>query len=442
MPAAALSRREIARATHAVVMGRRTASGLDEVSPDHYTHLSVRGQLAKQLYRALRDGRYRPYGAKRGFSYRPGKSPRQHAILTVLDAIVQRAVTSGLDDIWPKLPPSIIGGRPGTVPQVVVTEFFKLISERDGLLLRFDVMRAFASASRERALRILEDSTDRPELLTIFRSWAERQGNRFPGLIEGQPLGPLMLAVLLAPMMRELKQIGLTVLYLDDGLVVVDDEREMRAALDIIDTHLRELDLELHPDKTVICRLNSNRTTPSAWQFLGYQMRRSRPIPTRSKCNDLVSRLTKEAHKGANAKVIGRIIAGWAGYYSVPGAEDVLRDTDRRISAWVGHLGPLPRLERLIGTRASSRPRGLRARGSRSSWAKQESHWAGSGESLIDLQLVGQNQTEGYQIYSLRDYLTKPPGNAQGDVAVASTEGGDSALLGAVPLIEASGGQR
>jgi len=241
--------------------------------------------------------------------------------------------------------------------------------------------------------------------------------------------------------MTELEAIGDVLLYLDDGLVVVENEQELRAALNIIDSHLMGLGLELHREKTVICQLDSKTTASSTWQYLGFQMRRGRPIPTQSKCDDLVAKLAKKAHKGGDADDIAAVIAGWAGYFATTGAEEILRRLDRRISAWVGYLGPLPRLEKLIGTRASSGSRGPRAGGRKSTRAYRKGHFGGSGESLVDSELKIENQLEGYH-FSLREFLTKEPGDAHGNVAVAGAVGGDSVSYGTVPPIAVSGGKR
>ncbi len=412
MSSAALTRREIADAARDVVFGTRTAAGLDGVGPDLFGQSSARGQLAKHIYRQLRDGRHQFCGARRGQIPRPGKEPREHAIPTVRDAIVLRAVASAMAPVWGGMPVPLVGGRPGTVPILVVSDFFKRIGGRSGWLFRFDIQAAFASASFDTAMAMLSERTSRTDALKLVHQWRRRQGSRFPGLIEGQPVGPLMLAVMLAPTMLELEGMGDCLVYLDDGLVVVDDHRAAVEVRGLLEKRLGEHGLHLHPKKTTAHCLRGGDQAPSPWDFLGFQMRCGRPIPAASKCSKLVKNLVEMADNGANADRLASAIFGWAGYYATEGAEDVLRLLDRRILAHIGHLGPLPCLEDLSGTRATLGSKDLGAGGGTSTRARRVSRYNGYEDSGTGWKTKTNRQGRVY--HSLRGRPTKQPGGARG----------------------------
>jgi hypothetical protein len=278
------------------------------------------------------------------------------------DAIVMRAATVTLSDVWRRIPASIVGGRPGGAPGAVVDEVTKYMAAGGGYGLRFDIRSAYASAPCECAYQRLRLLSDRHDVIDLMEQWWRRQGDRFAGLVEGSPQGPLLLAVLLREAAAELETLGggvLVRLWLDDGVVLARDEETTGRARTIIERHLSALGMRLHSSPEKTCTFSWGwRAAESHWHFLGFRRSGTLPVPTDDAIEHLLV-LPAELYRAGEATHIESAIRSWAAYYvRCDTPEHVVRGLDDLLRLHVvpdfGLVAPIPSLVSLRNVKLSA----------------------------------------------------------------------------------------
>lgn len=379
---APLSHAAIRRAM-AWVCTHRSAAGIDGVAPAAYSDNKKRADECRLIHRLLSSGRYRFTRAKLGVQKRKGKPDRRHAIATVRDAVVLRAITFELRSVWEQLPRALVGHRPGTNYARIIREIARFIGDGPGSVLRFDLRGAFASTSFEHAIQLLAARTSRADLIELIASWRAAVGARFEGVVEGSPIGPLLLAVVLASrVVPNLEKLGGTLfVWGDDGVLMLRDRATVDAAYSRLVLDLADVGLACQPQKTGVHEVDPANPEPTPWAFIGFEFRRGQPIPCSSARTELVEtveRLVRDGTENALANAQRRILA-FAAYFAPGDAVDVFADLDEEISSRCGFsAAPLPSLVQIVrrhralrglpGSRAGSTRPGVPQCGSGSGW--------------------------------------------------------------------------
>ncbi len=322
------------------ILTHRSAAGVDGVFPKRFLDdRALRLKECRLIHRLLRDGRYRFLPPRRGLLPREGKAPRVHAISTLRDAIVLRSITVELREVWALLPREITGHRPGADYRADLARISRFIADGPGWVLRFDVEQAFGSASFERAIEILCTLSKRHDLIHLIVAWRKAVGTRFEGLVEGAPIAPLLLAVLLGvEVMPHLLAIdGVHCLFADDGLSMVRTRAAIEEAQRQLDHHLARIGLRCHPEKTGIYELDAKAEAPTPWQFIGFSFRLWQPIPCAAAREDLLAQLEPLANRN-QARAIARVVKGWGAYFGVSQPLDVFADLDTEMLARFGYV--------------------------------------------------------------------------------------------------------
>lgn len=360
-PFAPLSRKTVREAADWVAFHRKVG-GYDGVTPKHLRDGRRRGRYATLIYELLRGGRWAAEVARRGEQPRPGKEPRVHSILTMQDAIVMRAATVTLSDVWRHIPASIVGGRPGGDPGAVVDEVTRHMMVGGGYGLRFDIKSAYASAPCDVAYERLRHLSDRHDVIDLMEQWRRRQGDRFEGLVEGCPQGPLLLAVLLREAAAELETLGggvLVRLWLDDGVVLAREPAAIVEAQAILERELGKLAMKIHPSPEKTCTFAWDwRATTSDWHFLGFTRSGALPVPKPEAIEQVVG-MPEELYRAGKAAFIESSVTSWAAHYlreETP--EHVAKELDDRFRREVmpdyGLIAHIPSFASLQNSRSSA----------------------------------------------------------------------------------------
>jgi len=337
-----IGKRQLLRAARHV-LGQREVPGLDGVEPETLTGKAL-GTFITELHQMMRDGRWHPYRAKKGFLPRPGKSPREHAISTLRDAVVLRAATAALADVWTKLPSSIVGGRPKGNYQHLISAVTSFFMKGGGWVLRFDIKGAFGNAPFDMAIEKLRSLTHRQDVVDLLVSWRSKQGQHFEGLVEGAAFAPLLLAVLLSDAATAIGKLdGKLLVWLDDGVFLARNEETVIEAERLLRFHLKEAGgMELHPDKTGQHQFVPGTNQLSPFHFLGVRWRASQTEPLPEGVEDIFATLHEVA---ADEDRRGELAERWAGWVAAVARWDsrleVLAVIDDRFTKEIGNKHPL-----------------------------------------------------------------------------------------------------
>lgn len=321
------------RALHAalaLVLRKRVAVGNDGISPAQLrASPAARRWLVRTAHRHLRSGDYRFHPARIGSVHRHGRPDRHHMIPTMNDAVVLRAVADAVSPAWETLPPSIRGGRPGCSAHQVVEEITIGLA-RARAVLRFDIASAFESADHEAGVERLARRTKRADCVALLRRFrADQPRDKFPGLIEGSAVAPLLLAMILADTMVALESIGPAYLWLDDGLVLVPNLDEAERAREVVALEVGRVGMTLHSSKTVVRAIDPAELEPD-WNYLGFRWAMGLPEPPPEEVDALVKRVGRYLASGE----LGRadcLLRGWASYFAASPNTGIFAELDARI---------------------------------------------------------------------------------------------------------------
>jgi hypothetical protein len=150
------------------------------------------------------------------------------------------------------------------------------------------------------------------------------------GISRGCPLSPLLGAFFLHELDRAMERSGLFyVRYMDDILVLAPTRWKLRWAVTQVNGALTALDLEKHPDKTFIGRIEKG------FDFLGYHFDGTRLAVARATVERFVAHATRlyeqERRLPGGCAPFGEYVRQWVGW--AKGGLDFHADADVRLQA-------------------------------------------------------------------------------------------------------------
>jgi retron-type reverse transcriptase len=110
----------------------------------------------------------------------------------------------------------------------------------------------------------------------MLKAGSYGQGRLFPserGTPQGSVVSPLLSNILLTPFDQEMRSKGFQITrFADDWVIICKSEVEARAAIAAALRILKELGVELHPQKTRIVHVQHG------FEFLGYKIKRGKRL--------------------------------------------------------------------------------------------------------------------------------------------------------------------
>jgi RNA-directed DNA polymerase len=141
-----------------------------------------------------------------------------------------------------------------------------------------DLRDFFGSADHEKLLTLLAQRVADGRVLRLikamFKAGSYSKGRLFPserGTPQGSVVSPLLSNILLTPFDREMRLKGYQLTrFADDWVVTCKSAAEARSAVDVARRILKQLGVELHPQKTRIVHVQQG------FEFLGYKIKRGK----------------------------------------------------------------------------------------------------------------------------------------------------------------------
>lgn len=268
---AELSRISTLRQAWRNVAANGGAAGIDRVSVERFEEeLEANlGALAEEI----RDGAYRALPVLRVRPRFLGASDRALVVPTVRDRVVQRAVADLLTPrVEPLLSPACRAFRKGHSAKSAADDVGRWVEEGTPWVLRSDVQGFYDHIRPERLLEMLAPLVDPAGLRFLERLVRcrifdrEQVSEMVVGIAQGSPLSPVLGNLYLAEVDRRMGERWRRYLrYCDDLIVLAGSAEEAEEARHCLATELEPLGLELHPEKTRVCRAEDG------FVFLGYQ---------------------------------------------------------------------------------------------------------------------------------------------------------------------------
>src|SRR5208282_4859008 len=280
------------------VRANRGSGGVDGQNLEAYG-----AQLDQQLERLrqeLTEQTYQPQPVRQAPIPKAGGKPgevRMLGVPTIYDRVCQQALLNRLEPIFePMFDDANFGYRRGRSTKDAMRKVWKEIQSGREWIVDADLRDFFGSVDHEKLLTLVAQRVADGRVLRLIKAMLKAgsygQGQLFPserGTPQGNVVSPTLSNILLTPFDREMRRRGYQLTrYADDWVITCKSAAEARAAVEAAGRILKQLGVELHPQKTRIVHVKEG------FEFLGYKIKRGQ-----RKLHLPASKIRSQARQGA-----------------------------------------------------------------------------------------------------------------------------------------------
>jgi group II intron reverse transcriptase/maturase len=259
------------------VKENRGSGGIDGQSLEAFE--AQLNQQLDRLHRELKEDTYRPLPVRQHpipKRDKPGEF-RMLGIPAIYDRVCQQALLNRLEPIFePIFDDASFGYRRGRSTKDALRKIWKEIQDGAEWIVDADLRDFFGSVDHEKLLTLVAQRVADGRVLRLIKSMLKAgsygKGRLFRserGTPQGGVVSPVLSNVLLTPFDREMRLRGYQLTrYADDWVVTCKSAAEARSAVDAARRILKQLGVELHPQKTRIVHVRYG------FEFLGYKIKR------------------------------------------------------------------------------------------------------------------------------------------------------------------------
>ena len=216
---------------------------------------------------------------------------------TIYDRVCQQALLNQLEPIFePIFDDASFGYRRGRSTKNALRKIWKEIQSGSEWIVDADLRDFFGSVDHKKLLTLVAQRIADGRVLRLIQAMLKAgsygKGQLFPterGTPQGGVVSPVLSNILLTPFDREMRLRGYQLTrFADDWVITCKSAAEARAAVDAARRILKQLGVELHPQKTRIVHVQHG------FEFLGYKIKRGK-----RKLYLPESRIRSQARQGA-----------------------------------------------------------------------------------------------------------------------------------------------
>jgi RNA-directed DNA polymerase len=359
-----LDRRNIERALEQV-MRNKGAAGVDGMQTGELrTYVNDNWQ---SLRSGILEGNYKPSPVRKVEIPKPNGGKRTLGIPTVVDRLIQQAISQWLTPKYEEqFSSNSYGFRPNKNAHQAVMQAQEYVKGGKEWIVELDLEKFFDKVNHDRLMSVLSKTVRDKPTLKLIRSYLTsgilEEGvisPRSEGTPQGSPLSPLLSNVILDELDKELEKRGHAyVRYADDCSIYVNSEAAAKRVAESIIGYIEgKLLLKVNRDKTKVSQ--PNESTLLGFTFLKTKTGWEIWIADKSigRIKEKCKAITGRSNGTSEDERIGKLritINGWVNYFSISKARNVMRDLDMfvrgrlRMCQWKAWKRPKTRAKELM----------------------------------------------------------------------------------------------
>lgn len=321
------------------VKQNKGAGGVDEMEVE-----SLKDYLVEQkdaLITAILAGKYGPNPVRRVEIPKDGNKTRKLGIPTVVDRVIQQAITQVLSPMYERqFSPHSYGFRPKRNAHHALQQCQRLITEGYIYAVDMDLEKFFDTVNQSKLIEVLSRTIKDGRVISLIHRYLQAGvmvANKFEqtavGVPQGGPLSPLLSNVMLNELDKELEKRGHRfVRYADDLLILCKSKRGAERTMENLVGYIEnKLFLKVNREKSCVVGFTKVK-------FLGYSFYKMKGegrlrIHPKSveKMRSKIRALTSRSNGWGNARrkeALKQYISGWVQYFKLADMKKLLSETD------------------------------------------------------------------------------------------------------------------
>ncbi|AIQ69876.1 group II intron reverse transcriptase/maturase [Paenibacillus graminis] len=295
-----------------------------------------------ELLQSIREGKYKPSPVRRKEIPKPdGSGVRKLGIPTVIDRVIQQAISQQLQPLFERLfSDGSYGYRPGRSAQQAIRKVREYAQQGYGYAVEIDLSKYFDTLNHELLMNLLRKQIQDHRVTDLIKKYLKSgvmengvHCKTEEGSPQGGPLSPLLANIYLNEFDQEMSSRGVNVIrYADDIVVLAKSKRAATRLLESCRKYLEnKLGLQMNAQKSKVVSVVARKH----FKFLGFALgKNGNGVYIRAhgqslaKAKKKLKELTSRSQGRNVRQVMEKVkvyIRGWIGYFYVADIKRILQ---------------------------------------------------------------------------------------------------------------------